>query len=357
LKILAVITDAFGGYGGIARYNVDFLSALDSIESVSAIVALPRSGNVAETIQIGKICQLPPIHSRWRYLLGVLWVAFKFRPDMIFCGHVYHGPLARIVAAVLRCRLVSQLHGDEIWARLNRNLLAALERSAVVLCVSEHTREQYEAQVPYSDNAAVLHNTVGAQFVLGDRQAAREKFGIGDEYVLLTVARLDGRQGYKGHDRVLRALPKLAALDGKPLRYLIAGTGEDKSRLVMLAQELNVADQVDFLGAVAETDLPDLYRAADLFVMPSTGEGFGIVFIEAMASGTPALGLAVGGAPDALAHGELGDAVQLATFEASLAEIIARIPPDRSALSARTIARFGNDQFRHRVAELIESMN
>ena len=357
MKVLALVTDAFAGYGGIARYNCDFLSALDAVQRISSIVVLPRVANVAASVESGKIRQLRPTQSRSLYSIRALITAARMRPDLIFCGHVYHGPLARLVAKLFGCRLVSQLHGDEIWARLNYNLLAALKRSDLVLCVSEHTREQYLEQAPGSCNAVVLHNTVGAQFVTGDRQTARAKFGIGEQFVLLTVARLDGRQGYKGHDRVLRALPNLALPDGRQLRYLIAGTGEDKLRLVSLAEELGVTDRVDFLGAVAEVDLPDLYRAADLFVMPSTGEGFGIVFIEAMASGTPALGLAVGGAPDALVPGELGDAVEPAAFETALAEMIARPPADRSALSARTIARFGIHQFRHRVAELIAPLS
>ena len=69
---------------------------------------------------------------------------------------------------------------------------------------------------------------------------------------------------------------------------------------------LGVADRVRFMGEVGPDILVDAYRMADLFVMPSTGEGFGIAFIEAMACGTPALGLAVCGARDAFGDGELG---------------------------------------------------
>ena len=84
-----------------------------------------------------------------------------------------------------------------------------------------------------------------------------------------------------------------------------------------------------FLGAVDQNCLVDAYRAADLFVMPSTGEGFGIAFLEAMACGTPALGLDVAGARDALADGELGTAVSDEDdLPAAIARLLATPKPD-----------------------------
>jgi phosphatidylinositol alpha-1,6-mannosyltransferase len=169
---------------------------------------------------------------------------------------------------------------------------------------------------------------------------SRQAFGLHDEFALLTVGRLDPRERYKGHDRVIRALATLR-LDGRRIVYLVAGEGQDQHRLSALAHELGVNHDVRFLGSVDEALLPSLYSAADLFVLPSTGEGFGIAFLEAMACGTPSLGLAVGGAPDALGDGTLGDCVGESSFEAALARAIARPPPDRAALSAETVQRFG----------------
>src|ERR1019366_7963738 len=104
-------------------------------------------------------------------------------------------------------------------------------------------------------------------------------------------------------------------------------------------------ERVRFLGAAELQALTELYRMADLFVMPSTGEGFGIAFLEAMASGTPALGLDVGGARDALADGELGTVVREADLPVTIARLLFEPKPDPSALAAATRARFGRETF------------
>jgi phosphatidylinositol alpha-1,6-mannosyltransferase len=177
-----------------------------------------------------------------------------------------------------------------------------------------------------------------------------------EKETLLTVARMDGRQRYKGHDRIIDAIPQLVAR-GHDIAYVIVGEGDDRPRLEERARANGIADRVHFAGPVAAEKLPEAYRTADLFVMPSKGEGFGIAFLEAMASGTPALGLAVGGACDALADGELGS---MLAEDDDLAAVIARLlsapKPDAQLLSAKTRARFGRDVFRERVALVFDRL-
>jgi len=99
------------------------------------------------------------------------------------------------------------------------------------------------------------------------------------------------------------------------------------------------------MGAVGMDTLVQAYRMADLFVMPSTGEGFGIAFLEAMASGTPALGLAVAGAIDALGDGEFGTAVAEPDFAAALTRALAHPKANEHDLGAAVRSRFGRGLF------------
>ena len=112
-----------------------------------------------------------------------------------------------------------------------------------------------------------------------------------------------------------------------------------------LADGLGVGDRVQFLGAVALENLPEIYRSADLFVMPSTGEGFGVVFLEAMACGTPALGFAAAGARDALADGELGTMTSESELVTTISGLLLQPKPDSKRLHAAVWARFGRDKF------------
>jgi phosphatidylinositol alpha-1,6-mannosyltransferase len=355
VRVLALVTDAFGGYGGIARYNRDMVEALAALPAVQAVEVLPRLAADCETTP-PKVRQHPAIHPRSVYAMAALHLALRIRPTIVFNGHIYHGPLCRIVAALSGAKLVSQLHGTEVWDPLPKRLLKPAEASDLVLAVSRDTREKLLSQSDLDPaRVRVVNNTVGAGFTPGDRRAARARFGLNHERVVLTVARLDGRGGYKGHDRIIPLIARLRG-QGAEVLYLIAGTGADRPRLEALAAAHGVQDHVRFLGRVPQEDLPDLYRAADLFALPSTGEGFGIAFLEAMACGTPAIGLAVGGAPDALADGELGACVSEAQFPRAFEDALAAATERPATLADAVQRRFGLPAFRTRVAEVVEPL-
>jgi phosphatidylinositol alpha-1,6-mannosyltransferase len=166
---------------------------------------------------------------------------------------------------------------------------------------------------------------------------------------------MDSRERYKGQDRIIAALPELLN-SGLDVIYLIAGEGHDRARLEQLACRAGVQERVIFLGALNSEQLVDAYRAADLFVMPSTGEGFGISFLEAMACGTPALGLAAGGAVDALVDGELGMVVTEDNLLSALVRALATPKKGGDALASEVRARFGRAVFQEQVGALVERL-
>lgn len=352
------MTDAFGGYGGIAQYNRDLLTSLAQGPGVTSTDVIVRLAPDDLQVLPAKVRQGPAVRGRIAYALAALIKALQTRPQIIICGHIYHGPLAQLIASLTGAKLVSQLHGTEIWQQVSPTHLKPLDGSERVLCVSRHTKGCFDRQSQLDQpNSIVVSNTVGPQFTPGDKQFARAKFGIGKEKVILTVARLDTREGYKGHDRIIAELGRLNATQANGVLYLIAGQGPDLSRLEALAEQLEVANKVRYMGKVPVEDLPDLYRAADLFALPSTGEGFGIVYLEAMACGTPAIGLRIGGVPDALADGELGLCVEPAEFPEALASAIQSSPVDRQALSNAVHSRFGREAFAKRVLGVLTTLN
>lgn len=352
VHVLALAAEAFGGRGGIARSTRDLMTALSGMPEIAGIDILPRSQPEPSSCLPDGVRQFAARDSRPAYARLAMWLAAKRRPGIVYCGHAFMAPLAFIAARMARARLVSHVHGLEVRRTLPLSRRGALAASDLILCVSRHTAGKV-VEVTGVDprRCKVVYNTVDDRFTPGDRVAAMEKFGIPrDATVISTVSRLDPRERYKGHDLIIPLLKDLAR-DYPGLVYLVAGAGGDRARLERLARDADAADIARFLGFVADEDLPDLYRASDLYVMPSGGEGFGIAFVEAMACGTPALGLGLGGAVDALRDGELGRAVSEAGFPAALRAALAAPRPGRAALSARSHAVFGRSRFEARLAK------
>jgi len=130
------------------------------------------------------------------------------------------------------------------------------------------------------------------------------KYSLANAKVLMTVARLWSGDIYKGVDITIRALPKIIQAFPE-VKYLVIGRGDDQPRLAKLAEDLKVADRVIFAGFVPTEALPDHYRVANAYIMPSQ-EGFGIVYLEAMACGIPVLSGDADGSADPLQDGNLG---------------------------------------------------
>ncbi len=129
-----------------------------------------------------------------------------------------------------------------------------------------------------------------------------------------------------------------------------------------MAKDLGVAEHVIFAGFVPDEELPDHYRLADVFAMPSTGEGFGIVFLEALACGTPVLAGNRDGSTDALDAGRLGTLVDPLSDEEitdGLSALLQHKGPewwfDPQHLSKELKATYGRARFREKIADLIGS--
>lgn len=350
LRILALVTGAFGERGGIASYNRALCRALAADPNVQSVILLPRRADAPGEGPV-KACQLAPIANPFAYALAAVVIALRERPDIVFCGHLNMSWLGVIVARLAGARLVLQAHGVEAWSS-PAGQRAAAAKADLVLCVSRDTRARlmtWSEATP--ERAVVVPNTVAARFTPGDRTSARTRFGLGDARLILCVGRLNAHEGYKGQDLAIGLIGDLRA-KGHEVVLVIAGDGDDRPRLEALAQAQGVADQVRFLGHVCDDALLDLYRSADLYLMPSKGEGFGIVFLEAMACGTSAIGLAAGGAADALGRG-LGSAVTEDDLLQAVDNALSSPAPELWALSAETHRRYGEAAFGQRIRRVL----
>jgi phosphatidylinositol alpha-1,6-mannosyltransferase len=245
-------------------------------------------------------------------------------------------------------RYVCWAHGEDLASALTSRELTLTTR-AVLACA--------DAALANSHNTAALLRVFGVpdskiHIVYPavdanrfrpdvDGEAVRGRFANGDDILLLSVGRLQRR---KGHDTAIRAVAALSETC-PTLRYVIAGDGEERPRLEALALKYGVSDRVVFAGVVPEEHLPAYYAACDIFLLPNridNGdiEGFGIVFLEAAASGKPVIGGDSGGVPEAVGDRTTGLLTEGGSVESVAAAIhdLASSPSRRHALgtAART---------------------
>jgi glycosyltransferase involved in cell wall biosynthesis len=265
----------------------------------------------------------------------------------VHLGHLYLAPVGAVLHRLFGIPYVLYLHGGEMPSLLRRRRVRAayarwLRGAKCVVVNSDFTRRHFEALGMSHPRTVVLPPTIDPRPFLqapgGD--AVRDLLGWRGRRVILSVGRLVRR---KGHDLLLRAVAGLVR-DLPDVALLIVGEGPERSRLEALAGALGIRDRTHFAGFVPEAELPLYYRAADVFAMPSQAlperdgvEGFGIVFLEAGASGVPVVGTRTGGIEDAVLDGRTGYLVPSGDVD-RLREALRTLLEDRD-----TARRFGEE--------------
>ena len=242
-------------------------------------------------------------------LLAAIGAVRRQRHPLVVCDQADTAIIGLILKRLFHTSYVVFAYGaefaDKRLLRLKRRALR--EAACVIGCSADSARRAGKfADLPEGGCLTFVYPGVDAErFTEGDRDRGRERWGLQGKRVLLTVARLDASEAYKGHDVVIRALPKIAQRF-PDVAYLIVGDGTLRRRLEILAGEVGMAGNVVFTGNISDSDIPDAYAASDLMVMVShesnagMTEGFGIVYLEAAAAGLPVVYAPSGGAAEAV---------------------------------------------------------
>lgn len=317
MKALLLTTDIYGGYGGIALYNRDFAAAIASHPDCDELVVVPR-------IVPDRPEGIPP---KVRFIAeaasGNLAYVRTIRAlrhehfDLVFCGHINLLPFARMISD----RAALLVYGIDAWKPRRRYV-----QPGAVISISGITLSRFLAWSEFEGRTFVLPNAIHLDdYAIAPRDPGLvARYGLEGKRVLLTVGRILASERYKGFDEVIDVLGDLP----EDVVYLIAGDGDDVPRLKKRG------GRVIFTGRFPDSEKRALYNLADVYVMPSRGEGFGFVLLEAMACGVPAIGSRHDGGREALRGGELGilvDPASSADLRLAIEELLARggrqIPP------------------------------
>ncbi|WP_260580324.1 glycosyltransferase [Sphingopyxis sp. PET50] len=290
---------------------------------------------------------LPKIGSRFnpaKIARAVLRAIGDRRFDVVDAQFFYpDGPAAMRVAKKLGLPFSAKARGADIShfghdPATAPQLLEAARKAAGLLAVSGAMRRDMAAIGIDAGKVAVHYTGIDtARFTPGDRTAARTALGMGGAPAILTVGALIPR---KGQALVIEALPALPGV-----HYWLAGAGEDQARYRALSEKLGVETRVHFLGPVANAGLPQLYRAADIVVMPSASEGLANAWVEALACGTPIVISSAGGAAELVTSPVAGRIVE--RTPAAIADAVQALlaaPPAPAEVAATLAGRFGWDR-------------
>ncbi len=288
-----VLFTALRSQGGIQRYSRQLLVCLRNIlvDSPPTVLSLNDS-NVHDGV-------FGFAGNRARFVVAALLLPLFRGADLILVGHVNFAPLIPLLRLLRPSSRVAVLaYGKEVEQPLSVPARFGLRCAHTVLYISESTqRYLVEQQGVEPGRTAMLTYGFDPPTAAGVSQAA----GVPGRLILLSVSRLSFGDRYKGIDTTIDALPAL--IDRYPeICYVVVGDGDDRPRLTQLARDRGVERYVRFTGEVSDGELAEYYEQCDIYVLPSSHEGLGIVYLEAMAHGKPVVGVHAGGAPDVIIH-------------------------------------------------------
>jgi phosphatidylinositol alpha-1,6-mannosyltransferase len=254
--------------------------------------------------------------------------------------------------APLRAPYLIPLYGIEVWHPLAWDRRRALARATVLFAISAHTLERARPFTPDLGGADVLPLALEERKPEGAVDA-RLLGRLGRGFFLI-VGRMDARERYKGHDQLLEALRGIPEA-----RLVVAGDGDDRARLEAKAAGLGMSDRVAFTGFASEATLAELYRRCAAFAMPSRGEGFGLVYLEAMRAGKPVLAARGSAAEEIVVEGRTGllvDPDDREELRGALCRLLDHPGETRRMGEAgfeRWRQEYGGERFRERLAPLL----
>ncbi|WP_295387828.1 glycosyltransferase family 4 protein [uncultured Thiodictyon sp.] len=310
MKILALVPEAHGGFGGIAVYNRDLIDACCALPYVQGLKLLPRHlRSTPEDLPAKVEIAFTAAAGLAAFTRQVAKAAIEHY-DLILCTHIYLLPYARAAQLGRRVPIIGVIYGTEAWRPTGRLLVDRLSRSCDgLISISEFTSARFrEWSGVAAGRVGILPNAVHTETYGSGPKPTHliDRYDLAGKRVIMTLGRLDARERQKGIDELIALMPRLLA-EMPDLVYLVAGDGDDQPRLAAKVAAAELQPYVKFAGRISEDEKADHYRLCDVYSMAGRQEGFGFVFLEALATGAPVVASVLDGSRDAVLDGKLGE--------------------------------------------------
>lgn len=372
-NILCIFPD-FLCVGGISKYNQNLLDVLINERFTVRVISRNDTKKEYRNLEIfsfGKYRAL--LLRKLLFSLRIFREVIFSKPTFIICGHINFSPLCYMIQKFLRIKYAILTHGVEVWNISGKLKLKALKQAHLITSVSNFTKHKIIEQVPETrDKVQLLFNTVdGTVFYPKPKpMQLMKKYNFGkDDKIILTVARLEKTaarlkemERYKGYDKIINIFPDILK-EIPEAKYIIVGTGSELENIKRCIRQKNLESSVILAGYITDSELADYYNLSDVFIMPSKVEGFGIVFLEALASGKPVIAGNKDGSQDAVLNGELGimvDPDNESEIASTLVKVLRKEIPqkllDTQYLRKKVLESYSLKRFKETVKTLIGSL-
>ena len=349
-KVL-VLAPPLQAVGGIQNYTHTLFAALQNVVGNGRVRLVAVPGEPEEHSD-GSFRLRPFV--KIRFLASAFAAAISWSPDLIICAHIGVAPVGRLIQKLMRIPYWVILYGIEVWGELppakQRALRAAQRLVSITRFTLDATITRHSLHQPH---ALILPPTLPKE-QLPTPETACIAAGDAQPPMVLTVGRIASSERYKGHDVMLEAWP--IVLRRLPdAEYWIVGGGDDRPRLESKARALGIGASVHFTGSVSPEELAVCYHRCSVFAMPArteldpvtpSGEGFGIVYLEAMAHGKAVVGPRIGAPAEFIRAGEHGLLVDpVSTVEVANALIELLEDPERARRMGEAARKFVTREF------------
>jgi len=318
-KILFLTLETFSRTGGIQKMNRTLSHTLYQLGEKNHWDVTVYASHDQQADLLPRYLPVANFKAFKKNKLKYIWHSLRagMNSDLIILSHVHLSPIGCLIRLLNpACKIWLIAHGVEVWRPLKFWKKAIWGIADQIICVSSFTKRRIiEMHLVNPDRCVVLNHALDPFIKLPDffvkPAHLLDRYNLmANDKVILTLSRIASTEKFKGYEQTIKAVGRIKQ-SFPNVKYILAGPYDEneKTRILQLIKDEQLESNFILTGYLKETALADYFLLADLFVMPSKKEGFGIVFIEAMAFGLPVICGNADGSIDAIRNKEMGTAI------------------------------------------------
>ncbi len=307
MRILYLSTAIGPQGGGIGRSNftlTDFFCKQDEVSQLNVLSLIGKTGSSIQRNGDKEVIRRYYGGNKFLFALCALR-ELRHKYNIVLIDHIDIAKVLALYPVTIGARTVLFLHGIEIWRNLKGLKRKSLKKIDLFLANSDYTKAKAKFYNNEINDITVCHPGIYSQISYRDTSINNSRLPLFKGPLILTVGRMVYSERGKGHEQLIRAFPLV--LEKIPeAKMVFVGNGDDVPRLTQLTNKYGIRDKVIFTGYISDTELDRYYQQCSVFAMPSSQDGFGLVYLEAMAHSKVCIAAKNSAAQEIVRHNQTG---------------------------------------------------